>query len=186
MGIGIFFALAPKDNPALEPLFSSLSSVTAKGSEAPSSRPFSLSSLLPESTQAFYRYSGSLTTPGCNEVVTWTLLHSPSSVSESQLEGLRLLLDSDGDRMGDNFRPVQNLHGRKVVVSGLKAPLVIQYEEKTPPDQWYHSMVPGWAVLLLCLAVGLNVGALVFMVMRQGRRDRLGRHHRVPTEEPKL
>merc|ERR1719211_985395 len=78
-----------------------------------------LSSLLPEDTSAFYRYSGSLTTPQCNEVVTWTLLHHPVGVSESQLAGLRALIDGDGNTMGDNFRAVQPLFGRKVTANGL-------------------------------------------------------------------
>jgi len=191
--IGVFFSVTPRDNPALSPIFSSLASVSHHGSDAALSSSLSLASLLPSDPRMFYRYTGSLTTPGCNEVVTWTVMHEPQGVSQAQLAQLRQLHDSSGDLMGDNFRAVQPLHGRKVVASGLKAALVIQYEgantqpksEATESEsvQWYHSMVPGWAVLLLCLAVGLNVAALVFLVMR-GRGRRQG-HHRVPTEEPK-
>jgi len=194
--IGIFFSLSPTDNPALAPLLSSLGSVA---SPSPSSSAFSpavsLSSLLPKDTSAFYRYSGSLTTPTCNEVVTWTLLHQPVGVSESQLAGLRALLDGDGNTMGDNFRAVQPLYGRKVTANGLGSPLVIKHmrqeeEEGGKPsqrDQWYWSMVPGWAVVLLCLAVAANVAVLVMLAMRRRRvgSDGRGIHQRVPTDEPK-
>ena len=124
-------------------------------------------SLLPADHASFYRYSGSLTTPGCYEVlclslvevltngspqvVTWTVLHDTVGVSLGQLEALRQLIDryagtynkvfkdtikglvwfyfidynidtqdltiqnfSDHNTLGDNFREVQPLHGRKV------------------------------------------------------------------------
>merc|ERR1711971_390543 len=139
-----------RDNPALAPLLSSLGSVSLAGSpSAEFSSSVSLASLLPKDTSAFYRYSGSLTTPGCNEVVTWTLLHHPVGVSEFQLAGLRALLDGDGNTMGDNFRAVQPLYGRKVTANGLGSPLVIKHlrqeEEQggklAQHDQWYWSMV---------------------------------------------
>ena len=44
--------------------------------------------------------------------------------------------------------------------------------------------MPGWAVVLLCLAVAMNVGVLVLVMVRR-KRDGRGGHHRVPTEEPK-
>jgi len=194
--IGIFFSISPKDNPALTPLLSSLDSVSLAGSpSAGFSSSVSLASLLPKDTSAFYRYSGSLTTPGCNEVVTWTLLHHPVGVSETQLAGLRALLDGDGNTMGDNFRAVQPLYGRKVTANGLGSPLVIKHmrqeEEQggklAQHDQWYWSMVPGWAVVLLCLAVAANVAVLVMLAMRRRRvgSDGRGIHQRLPTDEPK-
>jgi len=191
--IGIFFALSPKDNPALAPLLSSLGSVASAHTTSAFSPPISLASLLPKDTSAFYRYSGSLTTPTCNEVVTWTLLHHPVGVSESQLGGLRALLDGDGYTMGDNFRAVQPLYGRKVTANGLGSPLVIKHlreedgDKSSQHDQWYWSMVPGWAVVLICLAVAANVAVLVMLAMRRRRvgGDGRGIHQRIPTDEPK-
>merc|ERR1711972_66285 len=106
--------------------------------------------------------------------VTWTLLHHPVGVSESQLAGLRALLDGDGNTMGDNYRPVQPLYGRKVTASGLGSPLVIKHLSQEEPrvaqhDQWYWSMVPGWAVVLLCLAVAANTAVLVMLAMQRRR-----------------
>jgi len=183
--IGILFSVSPRDNPSLAPLLSSSTSVLqADGSKhVPTSGTLSLASLLPDDTSAFYRYSGSLTTPTCNEVVTWSLLHHPAGVSEAQLAALRALQDSDHTPMGDNFRAVQPLHGRKVVASGLGGPLVIEHSQPSAPEgpaQWYWSMVPGWPVVLMCLAVSANTGVLVMLAMR-----RRGSHTLLPTDDPK-
>src|SRR5688572_19557642 len=46
---------------------------------------FSLDSFLPGNKDNFIRYNGSLTTPNCNEVVTWTLFNEPILISHTQV-----------------------------------------------------------------------------------------------------
>ena len=70
--LGIFFQIEEKDNPALEPLMDALKGVTEKDKKT-DMKSFALKDFLPRNTHSFYRYEGSLTTPGCNEVVVWTV-----------------------------------------------------------------------------------------------------------------
>jgi carbonic anhydrase len=60
--------------------------------------------LLP-STDDFYAYSGSLTTPPCTEGVTWMVYSSPLSVSAEQADAFARVL-------GANARPLQDRHER--------------------------------------------------------------------------
>ncbi|RZC40144.1 carbonic anhydrase 14-like, partial [Asbolus verrucosus] len=46
--------------------------------------PIILNNFFPSNTRNFFRYQGSLTTPNCNEVVTWILFPTPSYISPSQ------------------------------------------------------------------------------------------------------
>ena len=71
----------------------------------------SLASFVPTSTD-FYRYNGSLTTPGCSESVIWTVFRHQLFISEGQMSFFRSLKDSQGQPLVNNFRPVQQLHHR--------------------------------------------------------------------------
>ena len=62
----------------------------------------------------YYTYQGSLTTPGCNEIVTWIVLETPIKISKKQLKALRSLTDGHGDPLVNNFRPTQYINGRSV------------------------------------------------------------------------
>lgn len=44
-----------------------------------------LMDLLPSDRKVFYRYEGSLTTPGCDEDVIWTVFEKPIKISQSQV-----------------------------------------------------------------------------------------------------
>jgi carbonic anhydrase len=62
--------------------------------------------LLPKNT-AYYTYSGSLTTPPCNEIVNWIVLKTPVEVSKSQIDAFASLFKKSA-------RPIQSLCGRVV------------------------------------------------------------------------
>lgn len=46
---------------------------------------FPVSDLLPESLSVYYRYKGSLTTPTCDESVTWTVFGEAIKISSAQV-----------------------------------------------------------------------------------------------------
>ncbi|XP_042858782.1 carbonic anhydrase 7-like [Penaeus japonicus] len=110
--LGIMLEISDVDNEHLTPIIAGLATVPHSGDQESLTTLFSLGSLLPEDTSSFYRYQGSLTTPTCNEVVTWTVFSHPITISETQLEAFRALLDEEEHHIEDNFRPVQHLNGR--------------------------------------------------------------------------
>jgi carbonic anhydrase len=62
-----------------------LGEVTDSGTETTLTSLVSLKDLLPRQTTSFYRYSGSLTTPNCDETVIWTVFDNPVKISEKQV-----------------------------------------------------------------------------------------------------
>uniref|UniRef100_A0A8C6XQN5 Carbonic anhydrase n=1 Tax=Naja naja TaxID=35670 RepID=A0A8C6XQN5_NAJNA len=72
-----FFIKAGKTNPNYEPLISNLENIGAKEGKV-NITALRLESLIPDKKDltSFYRYTGSLTTPGCNEEVVWTLFEN--------------------------------------------------------------------------------------------------------------
>jgi len=71
-----------------------------------SKQTFKVTDLLPDNLE-FYTYNGSLTTPGCAEIVTWYVLKESITANATQLDRFREI-------MGENFRPTQDLNDRIV------------------------------------------------------------------------
>jgi len=112
--LGIMFEISEQDNPALAPLLAKIPGIVASGATAAATDMFAFSSLLPKDTSRFYRYSGGLTTPTCNEIVTWTVFDQPIPVSKTQIAVFRTLKDTKGLAMVNNYRPPVALNGRQV------------------------------------------------------------------------
>lgn len=120
--VGILFQLSEKDNPKMQGIIKGLNDVRYNNDSVRIAEPFRLSDILPPRTDDFFRYTGSLTTPPCSEVVTWTVLDSMVAISEYQMSRFRTLRvipqsddhGRDDEILVDNFRPTQSLHGRRV------------------------------------------------------------------------
>jgi carbonic anhydrase len=94
-----------KENPMLAKVFGALP--TVKGEEQKHEDvSIDLASALP-TTQGYYNFAGSLTTPPCSEEVNWFVLKTPVDMSAAQLGQFHRLYKH-------NARPVQPLHGRVV------------------------------------------------------------------------
>jgi len=111
------------DNAALQPLLNGISSVLTAGSGIPyntAAEGFNLNDLIsPIATTSEYTYySGSLTTPTCNEVVEWINILTPLKISSSQMAMFRTLMNGDGKPIVDNYRPPQPLNNRPVIKFG--------------------------------------------------------------------
>jgi len=123
--VGVFVKAGEYVNKAFQPIADAMDDVIEEGSDSPLKMALSLKDLLPVSRSKFYRYSGSLTTPGCQEIVTWTVFDTPISVSENQLSKFRRLKTDGGLPLVNNYRPVQKLQGRSVHVRSSASPTAV-------------------------------------------------------------
>lgn len=70
----------------------------------------------------FFRYDGSETKPPCTQKVKWFVFDTPTSMSHAQLQAFMTLFP------GGNSRPIQHLHGHKVVKNSFEGGDLIHYD----------------------------------------------------------
>ncbi|KAL3097184.1 hypothetical protein niasHT_030179 [Heterodera trifolii] len=63
---------------------------------------------------SFVRYAGSLTTPPCSEIVTWTVFTDPVLITQKQMSLLRAVKDCEGKVILKNYRPSSKLSPKRV------------------------------------------------------------------------
>lgn len=81
----------------------------AEGEHVPVPDGIDLNTLLPR-RRAYWRYSGSLTSPPCDETVRWVVFQEPVGVGDADIERFRAVYPM-------NARPAQPLKGRSIFVS---------------------------------------------------------------------
>ena len=106
-----------KENEELKAFFEALSTIQKSGQTTKTNEKIKLSALAPKNIGLFFRYNGSLTTPGCNEIVVWTLFKDPIEISKEQLDRLRKTKNSKNGGNSNNYRKVQKLNGRTILDS---------------------------------------------------------------------
>jgi len=115
--LGVLFQPSIVYNGALHPILKHLSTVNYATGSVIIPESVNFFQLLPFGRRKFYRYQGSLTTPPCSEIVTWTVFRYPLLLTSSQLAQFRQLTDDNGDPLVNNDRPVQPLNNRQVYFS---------------------------------------------------------------------
>ncbi|XP_054974880.1 carbonic anhydrase 15-like isoform X3 [Sorex araneus] len=153
--LAVLLAEQVSDNANFSTLVSQLKNVSEPGTSVNLVSTFPLASLLPSTSRHlhYFRYSGSLTTPGCQPTVLWTVLEDAVPIGHlqvAQFQSVRLTgrRGSHPLRFTENFRPQQPLGGRRVSASpGVYIPA-------TAPS-------PAPAQALVCralLGLGLSLG----------------------------
>lgn len=93
--LGMLFEISDRDNHALDPLVDAIVKVRDPDLSVKVEIPaVSMRAFLPQNPERYYRYKGSLTTPGCFESVAWTVFHEKLSISRRQLHVFRQALKS--------------------------------------------------------------------------------------------
>ncbi|XP_029957277.1 carbonic anhydrase IV c [Salarias fasciatus] len=117
--LAFLFEESADDHPHLDPIISALGRVQNNGSSTVIPN-FRLSEVIPASKDlhSYYRYVGSMTTPGCEQAVAWTVFHKTLTISSRQLDTVvKQCKFWTGQPMTDIFRPTQPLDGRVVYCS---------------------------------------------------------------------
>jgi len=109
---GVLFDVTDEDKSSLDAFKSPLD--IANGEEQTKTLKVSFRDLLPKDVDDFFRYEGSLTTPGCNERVKWTLFKEKMTITKSLMQTLRMI---KGGNPTQNYRKPQPINGRVVSVS---------------------------------------------------------------------
>ncbi|CAL1573159.1 unnamed protein product [Knipowitschia caucasica] len=117
--LSFLFEESADDHPHLDTVIEALGRVKNNGSSTQVIN-FKLSNIVPSASDlhSYYRYMGSMTTPGCEQAVAWTVFKRTLPISSRQLSAIvSKCLFWSGQPMMDIYRPVQPLDGRVVYKS---------------------------------------------------------------------
>jgi len=115
---------------------------------------------VPTDTSNYFRYQGSLTTPGCNEIVTWTVFKSPVQITQAQADSM-VKFSPVKYNLVHNNRKTQALNGRTITVFARTSVVVDPNAQKGPSTTM---------MIVIVVIVVLLIGLGYFMYKKKKKR----------------
>ncbi|XP_071437332.1 carbonic anhydrase 9-like isoform X1 [Pithys albifrons albifrons] len=165
--LGAFLEVGPSENPYYQEILEHLHKIQGVGQEVlvPG---FNIAGLLPANLKLYFHYNGSLTTPPCYQTVKWTIFNQTMLLSHDQMSLLvRSLRTDDSDLLQNNYRPVQNLHGRRVLASFQTTQPLVKHtpgSDSSAPAAGHSTSFHAGDVLAVLFGVLFAVTALAFLL----------------------
>eukprot|EP00644_Phytophthora_capsici_P017308 jgi/Phyca11/20054/fgenesh1_pg.PHYCAscaffold_57_\ len=115
IGVGVFLQVVNgRTDPFMVSVLDGLDNLNTPKGKQISLGPYS--ELVNANANRLYNYPGSLTTPGCDEIVDWWVVQKPVSVSPKDFKRLQAQLKKlPATDNGKNARPVMPLNGRRII-----------------------------------------------------------------------
>ncbi|KFO05930.1 Carbonic anhydrase 9, partial [Balearica regulorum gibbericeps] len=154
--------VGPRENPYYQEILQHLYKIQREGEEVlvPG---FNIAGLLPANLKFYFHYNGSLTTPPCYQTVKWTVFNQTMLLSRDQMSTLvKTLKNDDNKPLQNNYRLVQDLHGRRVLASFQTTFFLAKH-------------VPSGDVLAVLFGLLFAITALSFLVYIYKHRSRNAR-----------
>jgi len=114
------------------------------------------------SLSKYYRYMGGLTTPGCNEIVEWTVFADTVKISQAQIDSI----NGWNGHLRENNRKTLPLGDREVTffeIPGESSESANESRNETTDEPKEPSMSTGMMIGLAVVAIAILVGLFVFM-----------------------
>lgn len=120
----VMYEVGPRPkHQGIENMIIAYNSLNERRSSGPMGNSVVIQDLLPSNTTHYFTYQGSLTTPPCNQCVTWIIMRHTCTMLRSQLNSL---INTHRHRGccsdGSNCRPLQPLNNRQVFASNCRDP----------------------------------------------------------------
>jgi len=114
--IGTFLQVGSimQESKAMKPILANFQKDYINGTVVNVNQPIDVSEFLPRAGEHVWRYNGSLTTPGCNEIVRWTVLEPIRSISAVDYVAFQRVKGEEGEPLRHNNRKIQKLGSRNI------------------------------------------------------------------------
>ncbi|XP_046376550.1 carbonic anhydrase 14-like [Haliotis rufescens] len=155
--LGVLFEIVDEDNEVLKPILEAMEEVKDPDDDnLVEIKAIALRDLLPADTAQYFRYNGSLTTPGCFESVMWTVFRQRQKISLDQLLKFRKVLKpkhkkhahkhkhqrrhikrSSAEKNAETVLDELGIHGNHMAEDELKADMAVKLaaSTKAPVDE---------------------------------------------------